>query len=234
MVLDLSESFSLDPLVDYDKNATYYTYTDEGSGDSIATASLEVESTNGGGDSTTTGKTYTQYLGSYARTWLELHNQRRKKYSAMYGYEYVPLMWSRVIARSAQAYADVLSAGRCSDFHHDPSNNGHFGENLAYLTGMDSPEQVLTMWVEGELVDPNAVLTTKSMHMTQVLWRSTHYVGCGTARNSECYLYVCRYITPGNCNLRLTSWLTDTMQEQSPCPSLPRCPPGEGCFSPAD
>jgi hypothetical protein len=233
-----SESLSIDTLEKtdyygkYDSarsigNDTYYTYTSTDTDDSIESANPTVESTIA---STTTARTYTQYLGSYARTWLGLHNQRRKKYSAKYGYEYVPMMWSRVIARSAQAYADLLATGRCKDYHHDPSNQ--WGENLAYLKGIDSPEKVLTMWVEGELLDQNAVLTGRNLHMTQVLWRATHYVGCGTARNSECYLYVCRYVTPGNCNLDATTWLSDTMQAISPC--LPRCPPGEGCFSPAD
>jgi hypothetical protein len=239
LTLSNSESLSLDTLENtdyygkYDSarstgNSTYYTYTNAGNtDDSRESTNLNVEGAIG---SATTGGTYTQYLGSYARTWLELHNQRRKKYSAMYGYEYIPMMWSRVIARSAQAYADLLATGRCADYHHDPSSP--WGENLAYIKGMDSPERVLTMWVEGELLDQNAVLTGRNLHMTQVLWRATHYVGCGTAQNSECYLYVCRYVTPGNCNLDATTWLSDTMRANSPC--LPRCPPGEGCFSPAD
>lgn len=241
IALDSGESLSFETLGENDyygnyegtrsiRNDTYYAYTSGGNDDSIMATSLELQSTNNGNSETTSGRTYTQYLGSYARTWLELHNQRRKKYSAMYGYEYIPMMWSRVIARSAQTYANLLATGRCSDYHHDPSNQ--WGENLAYIKGMDSPEKVLTMWVEGELLDQNAMLTGRNLHMTQVLWRATHYVGCGTARNSECYLYVCRYVTPGNCNLDATTWLSDTMQAISPC--LPRCPPGEGCFSPAD
>jgi len=199
----------------------YYTYLGGANDDLMKTEGVEVESTT---------STYTQYLGSYARTWLELHNQRRKKYTEMYGYEYVPLMWSRVIARSAQKYANVLAMGQCSDLRHDPTNP--WGENLAMISGTDSPERVMSMWVEGEQLEPNAILTGRNLHMTQVLWRASHYVGCGTATTSECHLYVCRYITPGNCNIGTTTWLSDMMQPSSPC--LPHCPPGEGCFSPAD
>ena len=63
-------------------------------------------------------------------------------------------------------------------------------------------------------------------HFTQVVWRATHYVGCGVASGRCGHVQVCRYIKPGNCNGR-----DNFMKEETPC--SPDCPP-EGCFDVAD
>lgn len=59
-------------------------------------------------------------------------------------------------------------------------------------------------------------------HFTQVVWRATHYVGCGVASGSCGHIQVCRYIKPGNCNGK-----DNFMRDETPC--SPDCPP-EGCF----
>ena len=63
-------------------------------------------------------------------------------------------------------------------------------------------------------------------HFTQVVWRATHYVGCGVASGRCGHIQVCRYIKPGNCNGR-----DNFMEKETPC--SPDCPP-EGCFDAAD
>jgi pathogenesis-related protein 1 len=53
-------------------------------------------------------------------------------------------------------------------------------------------------------------------HYTQVMWRKTKKVGCGSAKsncNNNEIFFACQYIRPGNCGTY--DWRTD----DSPCPS---------------
>ena len=144
--------------------------------------------------------------------WLQAHNSRRQKYHHNYGKSYVPLKWSNSLASSAQNYAQELA--RTGRFVH-----GSSGENLAWNSGRSShsAENILTRWVENEERE-------RGGHFTQVLWRATKYVGCGTASSSHGSYQVCRYVTPGNCNGRT---LSNMLKDSTGC--SPRCPP-EGCF----
>jgi hypothetical protein len=134
------------------------------------------------------------------------------------------------MAQSSQSYANKLAQGRCEDYDHDPNNP--WGENLAVIWGNHNIERVMKAWVENEELAPNAPYKSGHGHMTQALWRATKYLGCAWSQNSECKIYVCRYIKPGNCNRGTNTWLADTMDVDSPCG--PDCPPNEGCFHPHD
>jgi pathogenesis-related protein 1 len=77
------------------------------------------------------------------------------------------------------------------------------GENLAM--GYSSIQAVLNAWVDSEAQYYNSATKQCSGgvcgHFTQVLWRTTSYVGCGIARcASNTPIYVCQYLRPGNCN----------------------------------
>jgi len=134
--------------------------------------------------------------------WLQAHNQRRQKFHAKYGSSYVPLSWSESIAKSAESYANKLIGLSGCQLMHGYQGDKYGGENLAANYGAfpQTPDQILTRWTENEEPTSGFVFS-KSGHFTQVLWRSTHYVGCGQASKDKCHIQVCRYIRPGNCNL---------------------------------
>jgi pathogenesis-related protein 1 len=71
--------------------------------------------------------------------------------------------------------------------------------------GLANISDVLGQWVddEAQFYDPMNKTCVGGVcgHFTQVLWRTTSYVGCGIARcPSEQPIYVCQYRRPGNCN----------------------------------
>ena len=177
-----------------------------------------------------TNDPFSQSLQGDAKIWTDAHNKRRKKYQEQWGFTYVPLMWSDTMAQSAQQYANKLAQGRCEDYDHDPSNP--WGENLAVIWGNHNIERVMKAWVEDEELAPDQPYSSGHGHMTQALWRASKYLGCAMGQNSECKLYVCRYIKPGNCDRKSDEWLSSAMAADTPCG--PDCPPIEGCFHPLD
>ena len=122
-----------------------------------------------------------------ARAIVEQHNARRAKHCAK------PLEWSAEIAKVAQAWAD-----RCV-FQHSKSK---YGENLAMGTSrIMTPEHVVEMWHDGEIgnydfAKPGFAMNTG--HFTQVVWKGTTHIGCGSAECNGQRLWVCNYDPPGN------------------------------------
>lgn len=133
-----------------------------------------------------------------------------------------PLTWSSEIATVAQAYAEKLAAG-CSTtlVHSTPQERRGWGENLAMMGGFGtapagSAQQAVDLW-ESELscytfgpfqAGVNATCTSECSkyggcgHYTQIVWRKTARVGCGTAEcmsgSSKRAFWVCNYNPPGN------------------------------------
>jgi uncharacterized protein YkwD len=122
-----------------------------------------------------------------ARAIVEQHNARRAKHCAP------PLAWSNEVATVAQAWAD-----RCV-FQH---SQGKYGENLAMGTSrIMSPEHVVEMWYDGEVASYDFARPGFGMrtgHFTQVVWKGTTHVGCGSAECGGQRLWVCNYDPPGN------------------------------------
>lgn len=168
--------------------------------------------------------------------WTDLHNEVRRHYHGKYGYSFINLVWSNDLAQSSQGYANVLASSPCDQYDHDPNNP--YGENLAVMWESNDPsgensriKRVMDAWTYDEEIKNTALPYQEgSGHWTQAIWRATKYVGCATAfRSSEsCHVFVCRYITPGNCARGVNTWLADTMQDTTRCE--PQCPPTEGCF----
>ena len=81
-----------------------------------------------------------------------------------------------------------------------------------------TPEEVLVRWVDKE------VNTNEKAHLTQALWRSSNYLGCGTATKAhnggDCHVQVCRYARPGKCRFMLLC-----------LPNLLSCPYGPHLFN---
>lgn len=157
-------------------------------------------------------------LNENEQEWLDEHNTRRTAFYEMNNMTAKNLTWSRDLQTSAQNYAEALAN------HSMPTNesgcwlparlgNDRYGtQNTALNRGdtMASPSEVLAAWHDAETnftAFPIMNLRGARFHATQVLFRSSKYVGCGAASKTNpdngetCHFHVCRYIAPGNCFL---------------------------------
>ena len=170
--------------------------------------------------------------------WLHGHNTRRTQFYSQYGMGPKDLKWSATLKRSARSYAKkLLQIGGTSScgIEHGYLGDSYGGENLSAIWSSGdfesnplTPESVLNGWFNGEINLPYG----EKGHATQVVFRSTSYVGCAGSfkeldGGGQCYIAVCRYLSPGNCNMDPINWLTRTLDDASLCD--PQCPP-EGCF----
>lgn len=182
---------------------------------------------------------YENNMSSRDWDWLNDHNTRRERYHGEFGESYVPLKWSPELARQAKEWA-TTSLGDCelNDIKHEPHVDE--GENLAKNRGsgkmgeLYETSNILERWVENERYwgyPANA-------HLTQALWRSSKYLGCGEATKpfgtrGTCHVQVCRYARAGNCNMKHfnasygDNWIEPMMESDSKCG--PNCAP-EGCW----
>jgi hypothetical protein len=105
------------------------------------------------------------------------------------------LQWSAPVANSAQSWAN-----QCNFSH--PGGHG-YGENLAWgTTGFYDAADLTRLWID-EYVDYNYAANSCSGvcgHYTQVVWRATQRMGCGTQTCGSNLYLVCRYDPPGNFN----------------------------------
>jgi hypothetical protein len=129
--------------------------------------------------------------------------------------------WNWELANSAQAYAAKLAAINGCTIQHGHQGDSFGGENLAANWGSSnqapSPDSVLTRWFDDEM----NLDYPDNGHYSQVGWKATNYIGCGEAEKSHeggnCFIQVCRYITPGNCNLGSAPLDELMLQDTSPC-----------------
>ena len=135
---------------------------------------------------------------------LAVHNRERAAVSVP------PLIWSDEIASTAQIYADYLHA--TGKFEHrtaeyiatHPNDSAVWGENLAARYG--APISVpIAQNIQGWIAEKNSFQGLPSAtgdetigHYTQMVWKSTTEVGCGTATGNDYDVLVCRYNPPGN------------------------------------
>ena len=123
-----------------------------------------------------------------------------------------PLVWDPKLAKIAQEWAD-----KCVDENNDlviDHNPGRHkfdgdkfvGENVVVTGGNPTPRLAMVEWVEKEKKNYDTstgqcFLGTVCGHYTQVVWRNTKLVGCGT---SQCdgwtfpRTIVCNYFPTGN------------------------------------
>ena len=131
---------------------------------------------------------------------LAVHNRER-------GLVGVPaLVWDDALAREAAAYAAVLARlGRLE--HSPPASRPGEGENLAMGTmGYYSAAGLAALWAGEKSNFVNGVFPAVSRtgnwlavgHYSQMIWRATARVGCGTASGGGNLYLVCRYSPFGN------------------------------------
>ncbi len=122
---------------------------------------------------------------------LAEHNRVRARHCAP------PLVWSTKLAAAAQAWAEHLRDHGCG-FDHSQSP---YGENLAGGTaGMLDAAGIVGMWAEEESAYDFAHggFSMDTGHFTQVVWRGTTAVGCGSMTCNGMDVWVCNYDPPGN------------------------------------
>ncbi|PFH51299.1 hypothetical protein AMATHDRAFT_142836 [Amanita thiersii Skay4041] len=145
--------------------------------------------------------TYSRGLGSRQRydpseiaQYLAAHNIVRVAHEAS------PLHWSHKLADKAQAWADTCqfrhSEGTLSD---EP-----YGENMVAATGSFPILNALKLF-SADKAEYNPMAPSYN-HFTQVVWKSTQYLGCASsqcggifnATETRATMYVCLYEPPGN------------------------------------
>lgn len=156
-------------------------------------------------------------LTATQQEWLDQHNIRRTAFYNQMNLTDAPLKWSPALGESAQNYANKLANQEEGCWLLDRIDGDQYGtHNMAKNMGpeMATPTEVLEAWHDYELNMTNPEephLQGMKFHATQVLFRSSKWVGCGQATKThinnstgeveQCNFHVCRYIGPGNCFL---------------------------------
>jgi len=146
---------------------------------------------DGGGDGGEAGDT--DVFGA-----ADAHNAVRRNVQPAADPPLPDLVWDADLARIAREWAEGCV------FEH--SNNG-LGENLYAATGAPTIDDAVTAWA-AEAADYDYATNSCSDvcgHYTQIVWRTTSFVGCGFA---DCptlegagfggRYWVCNYDPPGN------------------------------------
>jgi pathogenesis-related protein 1 len=122
---------------------------------------------------------------------LAAHDAARAKHCAP------PLTWSPALAQVAQKWADHLRDAGCA-FEHSRTD---YGENLAAGTdGALDADGVVAMWY-GEIAKYDfrrGGFSMETGHFTQLVWKGTTQLGCGTSRCNGMTIWVCNYDPAGN------------------------------------
>ena len=130
--------------------------------------------------------------GDFALAMLRAHNAVRAQVGVP------PLGWSSQLAAVAQNWADTLL--RTGRFAHQTDNR--YGENLYEISGATAwPAQVVAAWADEARdydIRNNSCGSDECGHYTQIVWRTTRFVGCAVAGDSERQVWVCEYDPPGN------------------------------------
>ena len=111
------------------------------------------------------------------------------------------VVWSDTVAASAQAWANNLAANQSCNLVHESQNT--YGENLAMGTNL-TPKQAVDMWAGEKSLytwSPSysmADFNAGSGHYTQLVWRKSTQVGCGSATCARSVVISCRFSPPGN------------------------------------
>jgi uncharacterized protein YkwD len=169
----------------------------ENNGTGNATSTVVPES--GSTASNNTGNTSADFVN----TILAVHNSER----AAVGVQ--PLVWNNTLAAGAKAWAENLAT--TGKFEHSTCCGAFrdYGENLAGFDpsqGVSAPGGGLMLWVaeknnyHGGPITPDIPTNQTIGHYTQMVWRNTTSVGCGTGSGNKLpySILVCRYYPPGN------------------------------------
>jgi hypothetical protein len=133
--------------------------------------------------------------------WVDAHNV----YRCMHGAG--ELTWNAQIAQLAQNWADETGDDgkhSSSDYRSNKAGFSYLGENIAWASnGPPSPADAVKMWYDeikdtddkkGTLKGPKA----GTGHYSQVVWKKTTAVGCGSFSSERGGTVICIYGPGGN------------------------------------
>jgi uncharacterized protein YkwD len=140
------------------------------------------------------------------KTILDIHNHERAAVGAPL------LVWSDKLAADAKAWAQhlaqTLNGGRLTLESHAKGISE--GENIAQRTDSRGASAIPTAdLLSGWISEKNGYQVAPFQwerdglahgHYTQIVWKTTKQVGCGTASAGNSVYMVCRYSPPGNYN----------------------------------
>ncbi|MDD3814945.1 MAG: CAP domain-containing protein [Desulfocapsaceae bacterium] len=116
-----------------------------------------------------------------------------------------PLRWSEELAAYAQRWADHLAISGCGIEHRPRSGKWRqeYGENLFIGTASHygTADAVMAWAKEKSNYRGDAIRASrfpKVGHYTQIVWRDTKQIGCGTGLCRGNLIVVCNYNPPGN------------------------------------
>jgi pathogenesis-related protein 1 len=109
--------------------------------------------------------------------------------------------WSDAVAVSAQTWVDHLAENNDCGLEHE--NQSTYGENLAMGSGLSATAAVELWASEAGLYTWSAKYTVEdfnkgSGHYTQLVWRDSIQIGCGSASCGQVAVISCRYSPAGN------------------------------------
>lgn len=133
---------------------------------------------------------------------LASHNRERAKL------EIPPLEWDDQLAQDAQTWGrQIARIGYLKHYPDNPADLDPQGENLwAGTRGYYSAESMVGLWTAEQKnfkpgIFPDNTTTGELEdvgHYTQLMWRSSHKVGCALIRGRADEFLVCRYSEGGN------------------------------------
>ncbi|NXP49897.1 PI16 inhibitor, partial [Heliornis fulica] len=157
---------------------------------------------------------------------LDGHNKYRSQVSPP-AVDMLKMSWDTELEAFAQAYAE-----KCIWDHN--KERGRRGENLFAMAPTLDLEFAVEDWNGEEkfynLTTSTCVPGQMCGHYTQVVWASTHQIGCGAhfcekisgIETEDMYLLVCNYYPPGNMKGR---------KPYKEGPSCSQCPEGTVCVN---
>jgi uncharacterized protein YkwD len=142
------------------------------------------------------GASNTGNTADLANTILAIHNRERAAVGSP------ALKWSGSLAADAKSWAEHLA--QLGALQH-ATGTGQ-GENLSYRSSSGGPSTISTsQLIQGWVSEKNSYnggpITRGGPvtgHYTQMVWKTTTSVGCGTASSGNSVYLVCRYSPPGN------------------------------------